>query len=111
MAHKFYDIKNINMRKLWKFAKDIAYEVRVDVLDCDKSFRRQQTDMSLEDVMKMYKPKCHTVFIHRENPLGEEYIETGFSTMGSPIYFLYININISYLYEFIERYKLKERVK
>jgi len=108
MSHKFYDIKKINMIELFKDAKNKAFEVRVDILDCTKSMARQKIDMSFNEVIRMYNNKCHTVFIHRKEHWREEYIETGFSTMNSPSYFLWINMNINHLDFFIKKYDLTE---
>jgi len=115
MSHKFYDIKNADMIKLFNDAKDKSYEVKIDKLDCSKSFSRESASISYEEILDMYEYKsCHTVFIHRVMPFTPEYgnrdyIETGFSTMSKRIdYFLFINLDISYLEYFIEKYKLKE---
>jgi len=112
MSHIFYDIKNINMIELLNDAKDKSYEVKIDKLDCSKSFSRTSANISYDEIMKMYNNKCHTVFIHRKLPFGydgeHDYIETGFSTMTSHSYFLFINISIDQLEYFKNKYNLKE---
>ena len=77
-------------------AKAVCFEWWVDILDCSKSWYRQKTDMSFEDIMKKFDKTCHFIVIHR-NFGRENHIEVGFCTMGKgPDYFLWINVTMEH---------------
>lgn len=68
----------------------------VDKLDCSKSFRRQKTSMTLEEILDKFDEDCHFSIIYR-NSATENYIEIGFRTMSTnPEYFLWIQLQPKY---------------
>jgi hypothetical protein len=111
--HVFYDIQKLKLADRKKVIND-AFAVndswRVDELDCSKSWRRQQIEMSFEDIMKKFDKSCHFTIIHRKDITGDEYGEIGFCTKGDPNLFLWIYTSVADLETIIASYKLKVMV-
>jgi hypothetical protein len=111
--HVFYDIEKIKLADRKKVINDalaVSESWNVDELDCSKSFRRQQVEMSFEDIMKKFNKSCHFTVIHRKYFTGEEYGEVGFSTMESPSYFLWIYTSVADLQTIATNYKLNMKI-
>ena len=70
-----------------------------DILDCSKSFCRQQIDMTFEEIMEKFDNKALFSIIHRKFA-GENHLEIGFRTMGDPDYFLWMQLDPEYISEF-----------
>lgn len=99
MKSPFFDTTNLSLnqkRELirWALEQDGA-DWWVDILDCSQSWYRQRIDMSLDDIIGKLDDKCHFVVVERSLP--KKYLEIGFSTMTSPDYFLWINLDESFL--------------
>ena len=116
----FYGLSHLSikeLKELFKEAKDLSKFWQVDIL---KSFYRESTDMSFENILKKLDKNSHIVFIHRkgwidENGNPKRYrgweIETGFRSWDKENkydYFLFIFLDEKNLDHFIEKYKLRE---
>jgi len=99
------------IKKLIKEAIDKSYFIKCDKLDCNISFARENSDLSLEEILK-YKENENLdfIFIKRHNPFdNSENIETGYYfDLNGITYFLFIYCNIKYLDYFVKRYRLVE---
>ena len=106
----FYDINRLSLKKkeaLLREAKEKATHWWVDTLDCTKSVQRKTVEMSFEDAMKML-PSALCVFIHRRGcDNWKWYLETGFRTMKSPDYFLWINVDQEEIEELVKKYRTR----
>jgi len=106
----FYDINRLSLKKkeaLLREAKDKSIRWWVDSRDCAKLLYRQTVEMSFDEVMKKM-PGALCVFIHRRGYENWEwYLETGFRTMTSPDYFLWIDTNQKEIDRLVKKYKLK----
>ena len=107
----FYDFPK---ERFWEIVDDaikLAFNVRVDELNCSTSWSRQVTDKTVEEVIEILKAdkKCHQVFIHRR--YFENHLEIGGSTMSRQkndiTYYLWITVDIEHLQFFIDRYGVK----
>jgi hypothetical protein len=89
----------------------VADKVWADELDCSKSFARQPTDKTVEEVLEIgLNTKSHYTFIFREGYGQPDYFETGLSTLGNhPDYFLWINLGVEQGLKMIEKWGVKER--
>ena len=109
MQHIFYrnDLSIPQKIELLTEAKEKSYKWWVDILDCNKSFARQKIEMEFEDIVSKLTDNSHFTVIHRHDYIDKEYLETGFSTMEDPAYFLWICCSIDTLPHFISKYDLK----
>ncbi len=71
----------------------------VDVLDCEKSFCRQEIAMPFDEIMEKFDERCYFTVIHRTPP-SEPCLEIAFSTSTQPEYFLWMQLPESFLVEF-----------
>jgi len=81
-------------------AKSVSTDVRTEILDCSKSFRRQDIDMSFDEMLNKFdefKDQLHFTIINRR--FDDDYIEVCCSTLSSPNYFLYIDVPVRKLCE------------
>lgn len=112
----FYNTNHLSVdekKKLLYEAKEKSYDWHVDKLDCKESFNRKSIEMEFEEVIEKMSSKSHFVFIHRRGyktntPLFKWRIETGFSSLSSPNFYLFINMEEKFLDYFIKKYNLKE---
>jgi hypothetical protein len=81
-------------------AKAVCSHWWVDILDCSKSYRRQQIDMPFEEIMSKFDGRAISV-IHRNLP-PENFLEIGFRTSTDPEYFLWLILDTKYIPEFTE---------
>jgi hypothetical protein len=73
-------------------AISLSKDVKVDELDCAKSFRRQPTDKTIEEVLKIgLEDGASFHFIYRLECGG--YFDVGLRTCGDIDYFLWIKLN------------------
>jgi len=105
-------------RKLLVAAKGFSFgNYWIDVLH---SFQRKKIDMKWNDILDMLDNQSHFVVIYRrgyeswkENNDTFNHqkwaLELGFSTWGSPTYYLWIYIKDRYAELLIKNFKLKER--
>ncbi len=114
---EFYDTYGLTVeqkKEILKDAIDCSFDWHVDLLDARKSWQRQKTEMSLDEILNKLDDDCHFVFIHRKGFKGsreiyptEYVVETGFSTMrGEPTYFLFIFCLEENLSKLIEKHHL-----
>lgn len=107
----FYDVRKLSLDKkieILNAAKLLCKEYWVDKLDCNISWARQRIDMSFDEVMKLYNPKCHTVVIYRKGSVQSEYYgEIGFTTMSGVNFYLWIILTVDNLMNLVEKHKLK----
>ena len=98
--------------KVIRSAIKVAESVRVDELDCSKSFCRTRSQLPVEDAIQIALKDKNTLFyfIHRDAICTDpEHYDVGFSTMCSsrPDYFLWIWVNIPEGDALIKEFKLK----
>lgn len=111
MAHVFYKLNSNNeWYELLEYARnDKDAKIYVQQLDCSISWARQSTDKTFDDIILISKQKKvvynHFVFIHRN--FDREYIEIGLSTDIDISYFIFIELPIEKLEEYIKLYNLQ----
>lgn len=108
----FYDIGKLDNAKLKAFFKDavdLSYDSHIDVLDCSKSFRRQQcTTKTIQEMVDGANTKHHNVCIDRSIQHEDSlYGEIGYSTITTePEYFLFIFVTLENLQILVDKYNL-----
>ncbi len=113
--HIFYDVKHLSLKEKKKIcvdAKKRCYDWRVDILDCNRSWRRQAVKMPFKEILKKLTNSCHFVIIHRRgyknDIFNKWYLEIGFCELsGNPEHFLWIFCEESEIDYFIKKYNLK----
>ena len=94
-------------------AKDKAYFISCEELDCSKSFARTTTTKTFDEIVNIYRKSSfhHFVFILRHEGFGKaKHIETGLrctNKAGNIDYFIFLELDWKHLGEFIGKYKLK----
>lgn len=105
-------MKHLSLKKkeqLLREAKDLSNKIFID--EKDERYKRVPSELSFEDMIKKMDKTSHYVFIERKVlPLAESpYLEVGFCTMGAPFpgdWFLFIYLDHSHLWHFVDKYKL-----
>ena len=112
-AYRLPNAKEDFLRK----AMSLAFDVRVDQLDCSISAARQSTDKSIEEVLQMCLAGKNTHYVcilrdERDYYSGKLYYDIGASTMnpGSTDYFLWINVDVEPAEKLIKEFNL-ERIQ
>ena len=92
----------------------LAYHVYCDELDCSKSFSRQPTNKTPQEVFEigLKTPGTLYTFIRRVRRdyrgFEKEFFDVGLSTIGqAPNYFLWISLDIENGEKLIKKFKLK----
>ena len=124
--YNIYDKSHEEQTEILKNAKNLCYLWEHDVLDCSKSFSRQNvtrvhehnlhstlSNIWFDEVMQHFVPGCHTVFIDRQG-YGTwnkpECWEIGFCTMNKGVdHFLFIHVEPSVASNLIKKYNLVEQ--
>lgn len=113
MKHIFYKTENLTLEEridIIEYAKEKSYKWRVDILDCNVSFAREEIKMSYDDIMAKFNLECHFVVISRYDIFKKEYYgEVGFCTLKTPEYFLWVYIENGVFSELIQKFKLEKR--
>lgn len=106
-----YKIPKNKAEVILREAISIAKSIRVDQLDCNVSWCREDTNKTIEEVLQVGLKDKNTFynFIIRhptDNLPGRT--DIGLSTeVGTGItYFLWINVNIDKAYKLVKKYKL-----
>jgi hypothetical protein len=118
MFDEFYTIEDENIiLALLRDAKDKAFNVHLDELECSSSFERYESKKTFEEILKIWEESefRHFVFIVRNRKMfdfnnNQPYIETGTRSNKrgeGKDYFLFIYIPLEFLYYFVTKYKLK----
>ena len=108
----FYNLKKLNLEQLRAFFTDavaLAYDTKVQILDCNKSWRRQDTnEKSVQDMLDGVSLTHHNVCINRNiQPYNRSnYGEVGYCTLGDPDYFLYCFLSLDNLKVLTDKYSL-----
>lgn len=113
MSRASYQIPPKEAKEILKAAIAVSKIIRVDELDCSKSFTRQSTDKTVEEVLEigLNNSKTHYNFIYRDMSFNgqKDYWDVGFCTIClNPDYFLWIELEPDKGYEIINKFKLKE---
>jgi len=94
-------------------AMSLAFDVRVDQLDCSISVARQSTDKTIEEVLQMCLAGKNTHYVcilrdERDYFSGKLYYDIAASTMnpGSTDYFLWINVDVEPAEKLIKDFEL-----
>lgn len=106
-----YEIPKPKRKSIILEALNLAYYKEVDELDCSKSFARQPTNKSIDEVLKIAftdKKALYNFIFRKMDYFGEEdYFDVGFSTLGTePNYFLWLKLTPEDGFKLIEKYKL-----
>ena len=94
-------------------AKDKAYFISCEELDCSKSFARTTTTKTFDEIVNIYRKSSfhHFVFILRHEGFGKaKHIETGLrctNKKGNIDYFVFLELDLTHLEEFTGKYMLK----
>jgi hypothetical protein len=109
-AYRLPNAKEDFLRK----ALSLAFDVRVDQLDCSVSWTRQPTDKTIEEVLQLClaAKNSHYVCIlrdERDYVTGKMYYDIGASTMNTQDtdYFLWINIDMEPAEKLIKEFNLE----
>lgn len=107
----FYSINKLSKPRIIGLLNEchkLSYNSWVDVLDGTSTARRR-IDMKFEEVLTKITDRTLFVFIHRRGFSNWNwYLETGFTTMTSPIdYFLWINVEQDKINTLVEKYRLE----
>lgn len=90
----------------------LADSIRVDELDCKRSFSRQDTKLSVDEVIKKGEENTNTMynFIFCPAICSEPaYYDVGLSTMNIGVnYFLWITVSVFNGQSLIDKFKLEE---
>lgn len=71
-----------------------------DMLDCSKSVRREEIDVSFDEIMEKLDEDAYFTIIHR-NSSHENHLEIGFRTGGlGPDYFLWMILDPEHIDDF-----------
>ena len=87
---------------------DACYEYHIDILDCNVSWTRQRSDLTLNQMLLKLDDKSYFVFIEREDYFTKgKHGEVGFSTLKDPSHFLFIYMSVGDLNKLKDKYNLK----
>jgi hypothetical protein len=95
-------------KQVLEAAMALAYHVYCDELDCSKSFSRQPTNKTPQEVFEigLKTPRTLYTFIYRD--WEKKFFDVGLSTIGQvPNYFLWISLDIENGEKLIKKFKLK----
>ena len=112
MKTGFYSLSKLDNDKLKAFFKDavdLSYDSHIDILDCSKSFRREQcTTKTIQEMVDNANTKHHNVCIDRSVQSDtSQYGEIGYCTITKePDYFLYIFVTLENLQVLVDKYNL-----
>ena len=111
MKTGFYNLKKLNEEQLRSFftdAVELSYDSNVQILDCSKSWRRQETnDFSVQEMLDKVSLNYHNVCVNRKIQHDMiDYAEIGYSTLKSPSYFLYCFLTLDNLKILTDKYDL-----
>lgn len=111
--HIFYDIEKLDKDKIIELlneAKDLSYEIKIEELNCSKSWARKPIDLTFDEIIDKADGDTMFVFVHRLGyPEWDHYLEIGFRTSDSINYFLFICVDEDKKEYFINKYNLKKR--
>ena len=107
----FYNLKQLNLEQLKAFFIDavaLSYDSHVEKLDCDISWRRQDTDeRSVQEMLDDVSLTHHNVCINRHIQHDMiDYGEVGYRTFGEVDYFLYCFLTLDNLKVLTDKYSL-----
>jgi len=106
-----YKIPRAKAKQVLEAAMALAYHVHCDELDCSKSFARQPTDKTPQEVFEigLKTPGTLYTFIHRDyRGWEQDFFDVGLSTIGQvPNYFLWISLDIENGEKLIKTFKLR----
>lgn len=112
MPDVFFKIPKSKAKKVIQDALDIAKDVRVEELNCQKSFRRVPTKKSVSEVFRMGLNNSNTLWHfcirYWESDITINSTDIGLSTGPSGItYFLWIDVERDKAYDLARKHKLK----
>ena len=107
----FYNLKKLNLEQLKAFFKDavaLAYDTKVQILDCNISWGRQNTnDKSVQEMLGDVSLKHHNTCINRKIQHDMlDYGEVCYTTHKHPTYFLYCFLTLDNLKILTDKYSL-----
>jgi len=112
MQDVFFQLSRSKAKKVIQEAMAISKSISVDELDCSKSYARQPTlktsdeifDMALKDKVSFWYFAIRYSLNDKNKPLKTD---IGLSTGSAVVYFLWIDIDVKEAYKIAEKYKLK----
>ena len=106
-----YEINSKNGEAIIRYCIPIAKSVRHGVLDCKKSWARESTDKSWEEILEMavQEGNAYWTFIHMNIVFmgGNGFYDVGIATMNSPSYFIFIDLEVEVGEKVIKEFNLK----
>ena len=107
----FYNIGDLDLetrKSVINDSIDVSYDYHIDILDCNISWARKRSDLTLDEVMEKVTDDTHFVFIEREDYFTKEkHGEVGFATLKSPSHYLFIYMKLDELNKLKDKYNLK----
>ena len=100
----------LKMKKIIEEAISLASNVYTDELDCSKSWSRQKTNKTVEEVFKLglsNKETFWNFFLRDAVGNRESYADVGCRVCGLVDYFLWITLSIDNAEKLIKKYNLK----
>lgn len=115
MSRTSYSLNREIAKDLIPEAIKLSSSIKTDELDCSKSFSRQPTDKTPEEILQIGLDDERTVwtFIEKNMSFMNEgsYFDVGCSTAsGNPRYLLWINLSIDDGKKLISKYKLEREL-
>jgi hypothetical protein len=107
MSDVFFKLPRLKAKKVIKEAISIAKSVTADELDCNKSFYRETTSKSIDEIFQMGLKNKNTMWHFCIRYYPEKRTDIGLSTGSGVTYFLWINMDVDKAYKLAEKYKLK----
>ena len=107
----FYNLKKLNLEQLRAFftdAVELSYDSHVEKLDCNVSWRRQDTDdKSVQEMLDDVSLTHHNVCVNRKIQHDMiDYGEVGYRKYGCVDYFLYCFLTLDNLKVLTDKYSL-----
>jgi hypothetical protein len=112
MPDIFFQLPKSKANKVIQEAMDMAKSISVDELDCTKSYARQPTLKTADEIFDMAKQDacsfwyfCIRYSLTNENKSLKT--DIGLSTGMKIVYFLWIDVDVEKAYKLAKKYKLK----
>ena len=109
-----YTVPEDRALELMKDAMKLSSIIKVDELDCSKSFARTRSDKSAEEVLSIAygeKDNAHSVFIYRDGRFEMDnlpYYDVGVSTKkGCPDYYIFLKLSEDDGKKLIDKFDLR----
>ena len=112
--HQHYKTDHLTFEtklELIKECKTLAYKSWCDMLDCNKSYARIESDKDFEEIIEILTADDYLTFVHRDVAGFNEdnYLEVCFSTIRLDVnYFIWTKIDLKHMNYLKNKYKILE---